>query len=63
MTGAPAGAVHGIEAVPERWTAPLHVPLPGFGDRVLRCPELTALAVALAGTPSVDSRQDPADDG
>jgi ADP-ribosylglycohydrolase len=63
VTGALAGAVHGIEAVPERWTAPLHVPLPGFGDRVLRCPELTALAVALAGTPSVDSHQDPADDG
>jgi ADP-ribosylglycohydrolase len=47
VTGALAGAVYGIEAVPQRWTAPLHVPLPGFGDRVLRLAELTDLAVAL----------------
>ncbi|MFH8930556.1 ADP-ribosylglycohydrolase family protein [Streptomyces pristinaespiralis] len=51
VTGALAGAVYGIEAVPERWTAPLHVPLPGFGGRVLRLAELTDLAVALAGAP------------
>lgn len=47
VTGALAGAVYGIDAVPERWTAPLHVPLRGFGDRVLRLAELTDLAVAL----------------
>jgi ADP-ribosylglycohydrolase len=47
VTGALAGAVYGIDAVPRRWTEPLHVPLPGFGGRVLRLPELTALAVAL----------------
>lgn len=58
VTGALAGAVYGLDAVPERWTAPLHVPLPGFGDRVLRLPELTELAVAL----TVDSGSAPADD-
>ncbi|MEU5894065.1 ADP-ribosylglycohydrolase family protein [Streptomyces sp. NPDC047461] len=44
VTGGLAGAVHGIEAVPARWTEALHVPLPGFGERVLRAPELAALA-------------------
>ncbi|MFF9196295.1 ADP-ribosylglycohydrolase family protein [Streptomyces sp. NPDC014779] len=48
VTGMLAGAVHGPAAIPPRWTAPLHVPLPGFGTRVLRAPELTALALALA---------------
>ncbi|GAB7108787.1 ADP-ribosylglycohydrolase family protein [Streptomyces phaeofaciens JCM 4814] len=48
VTGGLAGAVYGADAVPERWTAALHVPLPGFGDRVLRLAELTALAVELA---------------
>ncbi|MGW3266476.1 ADP-ribosylglycohydrolase family protein [Streptomyces sp. NPDC001056] len=47
VTGALAGAVHGIGAVPERWTRVLHVPLPGFGGRVLRAPDLVALARAL----------------
>lgn len=47
VTGALAGAVYGIDAVPRRWTEPLHVPLPGFGGRVLRLAELTGLAVAL----------------
>ncbi|GLX53489.1 ribosylglycohydrolase [Streptomyces hygroscopicus subsp. hygroscopicus] len=47
VTGAPTGAVHGIGAVPERWTRVLHVPLPGFGGRVLRAPDLIALARAL----------------
>jgi ADP-ribosylglycohydrolase len=47
VTGALAGAVYGIDAVPRRWTEPLHVPLPGFVGRVLRLPELTGLAVAL----------------
>ena len=44
VTGALAGAVHGAGAVPERWTDSLHVPLPGFGDRVLRAADLAALA-------------------
>ncbi|MER6538102.1 ADP-ribosylglycohydrolase family protein [Streptomyces sp900105755] len=44
VTGALAGAVHGVGAVPERWTDILHVPLPGFGDRVLRTADLSALA-------------------
>jgi len=43
VTGGLAGAVHGITAVPERWTAPLHVPLPGYGERVLRTAELERL--------------------
>ncbi|MCS0636148.1 ADP-ribosylglycohydrolase family protein [Streptomyces sp. LP05-1] len=48
VTGTLAGAVYGAEALPRRWTAALHVPLPGYGDRVLRAPELIALARALA---------------
>ncbi|WP_328724731.1 ADP-ribosylglycohydrolase family protein [Streptomyces sp. NBC_00259] len=48
VTGAPAGAVHGAAAIPERWTRALHVPLPGHGTRVLRTQDLTALATALA---------------
>ncbi|MDC0772638.1 ADP-ribosylglycohydrolase family protein [Streptomyces sp. HD] len=52
VTGGLAGAVYGIGAVPERWTAALHVPLPGFGERVLGAAELTELALRLseAGT-------------
>ncbi|MEU5316025.1 ADP-ribosylglycohydrolase family protein [Streptomyces sp. NPDC021056] len=49
VTGGLAGAVHGIEAVPARWTEALHVPLPGFVERVLRAPELAALARQLLG--------------
>ncbi|MFI0515295.1 ADP-ribosylglycohydrolase family protein [Streptomyces sp. WSLK1-5] len=49
VTGALAGSVHGVTAVPERWTAPLHVPLPGHGDRVLRTPDLVALTHRLLG--------------
>ncbi|MEU1472724.1 ADP-ribosylglycohydrolase family protein [Streptomyces sp. NPDC005761] len=44
VTGALAGAVYGFGAIPTRWTGPLHVPMPGFGDRVLRTPDLVALA-------------------
>ncbi|MEV6020396.1 ADP-ribosylglycohydrolase family protein [Streptomyces sp. NPDC051997] len=47
VTGALAGAVYGDTALPARWTGPLHVPLPGFGGRVLRAAELTDLAVRL----------------
>ncbi|NUP38842.1 MAG: ADP-ribosylglycohydrolase family protein [Streptomyces sp.] len=49
VTGGLAGAVYGMSAIPGRWTAPLHVPLPGFGGRVLRTTELTALARRLHG--------------
>ncbi|PJF01614.1 ribosylglycohydrolase [Streptomyces carminius] len=48
VTGTLAGAVHGLSAIPARWTGPLHVPLPGFGGRVLRLPDLLALAERLA---------------
>ncbi|GAA2290362.1 ADP-ribosylglycohydrolase family protein [Streptomyces kunmingensis] len=48
VTGALAGALYGVDAIPGRWTAALHVPLPGFDGRVLRLPELTNLARRLA---------------
>lgn len=48
VTGMLAGAVYGFGAIPERWVEALHVPLPGFGDRVLRVGELVGLAEALA---------------
>lgn len=48
VTGALAGAVYGAAAIPKRWIRPLHVPLAGYGERVLRAPELTSLAEALA---------------
>ncbi|WP_435882830.1 ADP-ribosylglycohydrolase family protein [Streptomyces xanthochromogenes] len=50
VTGGLAGARYGLHAIPPRWTAPLHVPLPGSGDRVLRTPELVRMAEELAGT-------------
>jgi ADP-ribosylglycohydrolase len=49
VTGGLAGAVYGISAVPERWTAALHVPLPGFGERVLRVEEFAEIARRLSG--------------
>ena len=49
VTGGLAGAVHGIDAVPERWAAVLQVPLPGFDERVLSAEELTDLALRLSG--------------
>ncbi|AZS76911.1 hypothetical protein DDE74_38290 [Streptomyces lydicus] len=48
VTGGLAGAYYGLDAIPARWTAPLHVPLPGFGDRVLKLPQLLALTHRLA---------------
>lgn len=50
VTGGLAGAVYGIGAIPARWTAPLHVPVPGWGDRVLRYLDLVALAEELAAS-------------
>ncbi|WP_406530297.1 ADP-ribosylglycohydrolase family protein [Streptomyces sp. I8-5] len=49
VTGALAGAVYGFGAIPARWTEPLHVPLPGYGDRVLRTSGLVDLARRLDG--------------
>lgn len=54
VTGGLAGAVYGIDAVPERWTRPLHVPLPGYGDRVLRADDLVTLALRLEGSAESD---------
>ncbi|MGW0590972.1 ADP-ribosylglycohydrolase family protein [Streptosporangium sp. NPDC002607] len=48
VTGGLAGALYGADAIPVRWTEPLHVPLPGAGERVLRLPELVDLAQRLA---------------
>lgn len=47
VTGGLAGAAYGIDAIPDRWTTKLHVPLPGAGDRVLRLPELVGLGLRL----------------
>ncbi|MGW2984333.1 ADP-ribosylglycohydrolase family protein [Streptomyces goshikiensis] len=54
VTGTLAGALYGQDAVPARWTDPLHVPLPGFGDRVLDAAALRDLArrLATAGVPA-----------
>jgi ADP-ribosylglycohydrolase len=46
VTGMLTGAVHGPDAIPTRWTAPLHVPLPGQ-DHVLRAQDLVTLATSL----------------
>ncbi|WP_405809388.1 ADP-ribosylglycohydrolase family protein [Streptomyces sp. NBC_00210] len=48
VTGMLAGAVYGFGAIPQRWLKALHVPLPGFGARVLRVAELARLAERLA---------------
>ncbi|MFD7447796.1 ADP-ribosylglycohydrolase family protein [Kitasatospora sp. NPDC059827] len=48
VTGGLAGARYGLAAIPARWTEPLHVPLPGSGGRVLRAPDLIAMAARLA---------------
>ena len=48
VTGGLAGAVYGVEAIPAQWTQSLHVPVPGWGDRVLRHQDLVALAERLA---------------
>ncbi|MFE5688863.1 ADP-ribosylglycohydrolase family protein [Streptomyces sp. NPDC056512] len=49
VTGGLAGAYYGPGAIPVSWTEPLHVPLPGFGGRVLRLRELIDLAQRLCG--------------
>lgn len=40
--------MYGADGIPGRWIEPLHVPLPGFGGRVLRAAELGTLARRLA---------------
>ncbi|MFD7971146.1 ADP-ribosylglycohydrolase family protein [Streptomyces clavifer] len=54
VTGGLAGAVYGLGAVPERWTRDLHVPLPGYGGRVLRTADLVSLALRLDGSAGFD---------
>ncbi|WP_302185294.1 ADP-ribosylglycohydrolase family protein [Streptomyces sp. GMY02] len=49
VTGGLAGAYYGLDAIPARWTEPLHVPLPGFDGRVLRSADLLRLAHRLGG--------------
>ncbi|MFJ6988425.1 ADP-ribosylglycohydrolase family protein [Streptomyces sp. NPDC091389] len=51
VTGGLAGARYGLDAIPARWTAPLHVPLPGSGGRVLRLPDLVRLTGRLVDRP------------
>jgi hypothetical protein len=53
VTGGLAGAYYGLDAIPARWTQPLHVPLPGFDGRVMHSADLLHLAHRLAGGPSV----------
>ncbi|MFK0253829.1 ADP-ribosylglycohydrolase family protein [Streptomyces sp. NPDC090445] len=48
VTGTLAGVRYGRAAIPAEWTAPLHVPLPGSGGRVLDADGLCALARRLA---------------
>ncbi|OKI50421.1 ADP-ribosylglycohydrolase family protein [Streptomyces sp. MJM1172] len=54
VTGTLAGALYGQDAVPPQWADALHVPLPGFGDRVLDAAALRDLArrLATAGVPA-----------
>lgn len=49
VTGGLAGAVYGIEAIPADWTAPLFVPLPGFGQ-TWTTTDLRRLARLLCGS-------------
>lgn len=44
VTGGLVGTVYGPNAIPARWTAPLHVPIPGHANRILRVADLTTLA-------------------
>ncbi|MFD7095067.1 ADP-ribosylglycohydrolase family protein [Streptomyces xanthophaeus] len=60
VTGTVAGARYGQAAMPEQWTGPLHVPLPGFGDRVLDADDLRALAQRLAEAGSAADAADAA---
>ncbi|MCX5076843.1 ADP-ribosylglycohydrolase family protein [Streptomyces sp. NBC_00513] len=48
VTGALAGARYGRGAIPDAWTGPLNVPMPGYGDRTLDAAGLRDLALRLA---------------
>ncbi|WP_218154032.1 ADP-ribosylglycohydrolase family protein [Nonomuraea pusilla] len=52
VTGGLAGAVYGLDAIPGRWTDPLHVPLPGGGGAVLTLPDLLDLTHRLLSRPT-----------
>ena len=47
VTGGLAGAVYGLDAIPEPWMRPLHLLLPGSGGRELDLADLTGLATRL----------------
>lgn len=49
VTGGLAGAVYGIDAIPDRWTQALWVPVPGCPGRSWRTAQLAALARQLDG--------------
>ncbi|MFD7588300.1 ADP-ribosylglycohydrolase family protein [Kitasatospora sp. NPDC059811] len=49
VTGGLAGARYGLDAIPSRWTEPLHIPLPGSGGRVLQLSDLLDLVDGLGG--------------
>ncbi|MFD6550113.1 ADP-ribosylglycohydrolase family protein [Streptomyces sp. NPDC058398] len=51
VTGGLAGAYYGLDAIPDHWTQPLHVPLPGFDGQVLRLGDLLRLARRLEEGP------------
>lgn len=64
MAGAGRAAVEtchaqGEQAIPDRWTAVLHVPLPGFGDRVLHADDLRGLARQLCSASVGGDRRQP----
>jgi ADP-ribosylglycohydrolase len=44
VTGGLVGAVHGLSAIPTRWTDRVHTPLPGFGEHVWTASDLIDLA-------------------
>ena len=48
VTGGLAGALHGPNAIPTRWTKPLHVPTPGHTGRTLHHADLIDLARRLS---------------
>ncbi|MFD0307176.1 ADP-ribosylglycohydrolase family protein [Streptomyces sp. NPDC127119] len=58
VTGGLAGAYYGLDAIPAHWTQPLHVPLPGFGGRVLHLTDLLHLAHRLEGAHAGDLLED-----
>lgn len=49
VTGGLLGAVHGIQAIPSRWTTPLTGVLPGHPPEVTGLADLIALAIRLDG--------------